>query len=136
MQDRASKKPSTDRYLRAEPHLAHLAHQQKDYSNGTDKNRQGADDLRGDFDERAAILEYDAGLPRPKAELAAARITVTYAWNQGYLWASLRAALAPYPSLLAQLPDTDGPVDALPLGTAKVAVLKGRRVGRSPGRRR
>jgi TubC N-terminal docking domain len=83
-----------------------------------------ADDLREHFEERAAILEYDAGLPRPEAELEAARITATYARNCQYTWASLRAALAAYPELLAKLPETDGPVDALPLGVAKLAVLR------------
>jgi hypothetical protein len=38
-----------------------------------------AQDLREHFEERAGILEYDAGLPRPEAELEAARITATYA---------------------------------------------------------
>jgi hypothetical protein len=60
----------------------------------------------------------------------AARITATLARNRGYLWTSLRTALAGYPELLAKVPDRPGPVDALPLGTAKVAVLKGRRVVR------
>lgn len=87
-----------------------------------------ADDLREHFEERAAILEYDAGLPRPEAELEAARITATYARNCQYTWASLRDALAAYPELLAKLPETDGPVDALPLGVAKLAVLKDKRV--------
>ncbi len=31
-----------------------------------------AEDLRDHFEERAGILEYDAGLPRPEAELEAA----------------------------------------------------------------
>lgn len=75
-------------------------------------------------------MEYDAGLPRLEAELEAARITVTLARNRGYLWASLRAALAEYPELLSQLPDTAGTVDSLPLGLAKVAVLNGGRVVR------
>jgi hypothetical protein len=36
--------------------------------------------------------------------------------------------------LLSQVPDTPGPVDALPpLGTAKLAVLKDRRVVRQGG---
>lgn len=35
------------------------------------------EDLREHFEERAGILEYDAGLPRPEAELEAARITAT-----------------------------------------------------------
>ncbi|MGH8591008.1 MAG: hypothetical protein ACREXX_17275 [Gammaproteobacteria bacterium] len=47
-----------------------------------------AEDLKKFFDERAAILEHDAGLPRPEAELEAARITATLARNRGYLWAS------------------------------------------------
>lgn len=91
-----------------------------------------AEDLREHFEERAGILEHDAGLPRPEAEIEAARITATYARNKAYLWASLRAALSDYPALLSQLPDRPGPVDALPLGVAKLAVLTGRRVVR-PG---
>ncbi|MDQ3776823.1 MAG: hypothetical protein M3461_21975 [Pseudomonadota bacterium] len=42
-------------------------------------------DLREAFEERAGILQYDAGLPSPDAELEAARITATYARNRGYL---------------------------------------------------
>jgi len=53
------------------------------------------EDLKEAFEERAGILEYDAGLPRPAAELEAARITATYARNRGYLWASLRARNTP-----------------------------------------
>ena len=41
--------------------------------------------------------------------------------------------MAGYPVLLAQVPDRAGPVDALPLGTAKLVVLKGRRVVRRGG---
>jgi len=88
------------------------------------------EDLREAFEERAGILEHDAAMPRPEAELEAARITATYARNQGYLWASLRSALAEYPALLTFLPDTPGTVDTLLLGVAKVAVLKGGRVVR------
>ncbi|MGH8584655.1 MAG: hypothetical protein ACREWE_00170 [Gammaproteobacteria bacterium] len=88
------------------------------------------EDLKEFFEERSAILEYDAGLPRPEAELEAARITATLARNRGYLWVSLREALAEYPVLLAQLPDMPGPVGALPFGMAKVAVLPGGRVVR------
>jgi hypothetical protein len=51
------------------------------------------EDLKGFFEERAGILELDAGLPGAEAELEAARITA-YARNRGYLWASLRAALS------------------------------------------
>jgi hypothetical protein len=36
-----------------------------------------AEDLKEAFEERAGILEYDAGLPRADAELEAARITST-----------------------------------------------------------
>jgi hypothetical protein len=70
-----------------------------------------ASDLREFFEERTAILEHDAGLPRPEAE--AARITAMYARNRGSPWASLRAALSRYPVLAAQLPDRRGPVDSL-----------------------
>lgn len=86
-----------------------------------------ARDLRESFEERAVILEHDAGLSGPEAEWEAARITATLARNRGYLWASLRFALFDYPELFAALPDKPGPVDALPLGVAKVAVLKVRR---------
>lgn len=44
-----------------------------------------AEDLREHFKERAGILEYDAGLPRPEAEIESARITATLARNRGYL---------------------------------------------------
>jgi hypothetical protein len=88
-----------------------------------------AEDLKGFFEERAGILEHDAGLPRPEAELEAARITETLARNRGYLWASLRSALVGYPALLSQVPDRPGPVDALPLGTATVHVRDGARPG-------
>jgi len=63
-----------------------------------------AEDLREHFEERAGILEHDGGLPKPEAELEAARITSTYARNQGYLWESLRAAMSEYPALASQLP--------------------------------
>jgi len=89
--------------------------------------------LRGFFEERAAILQHDAGLPRPDAELEAARITATLAGNRGYLWASLRAALAEYPVLLAQVPDRPGPIDALPFGTAGVHVREGGNSGAVAG---
>jgi hypothetical protein len=84
-----------------------------------------ATDLKEFFEERAGILEFDAGLPRAEAELEAARITVTYARNRGYLWASLRVALADYPVLLAQVPDRAGPVDALPLGHGQARRAQG-----------
>jgi len=84
-----------------------------------------AEDLREHFEERAGILEHDGGLSKPAAEREAACITATYARNRGYLWASLRLALAGYPALLTVLLDKPGTVDALPFGVAKVAVLKG-----------
>jgi hypothetical protein len=62
----------------------------------------------------------DAGLPRAEADAESARITATLSRNRGYLWASLRAALAGSPALSAQVPDRPGPVDSLPLGTATV----------------
>ncbi|MGI8427642.1 MAG: hypothetical protein ACR2M4_13865, partial [Actinomycetota bacterium] len=92
-----------------------------------------AEDLREAFEERAAILQYDAGLPRPEAEIEAARITATYARNRGYSWASLRAALAGYPVLFAQVPDGAGPVDSLPWGTATVHVREGAKPGSVSG---
>jgi hypothetical protein len=72
-----------------------------------------ASNLREFFEERTAILEHDAGLPRPEAEAEAARITAMYARNRESPWASLRAALSRYPVLAAQLPDRRGPVDSL-----------------------
>jgi hypothetical protein len=42
--------------------------------------------------------------------------------------ANLRSALLRYPDLVAQVPDEPGPVDALPMGVATVAVLKDRAV--------
>ena len=88
-----------------------------------------AQDLKEFFEERAGIIEHDAGLPRPEAEREAGRITGTYARNKGYLWASLQAALASYPDLLAMLPDRPGTVDSLPLGTATVHVREGAKPG-------
>ena len=73
-----------------------------------------AEDLREHFEERAGILEYDGGMPRPEAELEAARITATYARNRGDLWDSLRTALVDYPALLTVLPAAPGAVDTLP----------------------
>ena len=87
------------------------------------------EDLKEFFEERSAILEHDAGLPRADAELEAARITATYARNRGYLWASLRSAVSGYPVLLAQVPARAGTVDSLPLGTATVHVREGAKPG-------
>jgi hypothetical protein len=87
-----------------------------------------AEDLRELLEERCGILEHDAGLPRPQAELEAARIMATLARNRGCLWGSLRTALSGYSVLLPLIPDKPGPVDALPIGVATVAVLKDRAV--------
>lgn len=65
-------------------------------------------DLREHLEERAGILEYDAGLARPEAELEATKMTATRARNRGYSWAALRSALGDYPALLATLPDKAG----------------------------
>ena len=87
------------------------------------------EDLREFFEERAAILGFDAGLPRPEGELLAAQITATLARNRRYLLASVRAALADYPVLLAQVPHRPGPVDSLPLGAATAHVREGAKPG-------
>lgn len=84
-----------------------------------DASARESDDLREYFRERAAILEHDAGLSKPEAELEAVRITCALARNRGYLWASLRSALSDHPGL---------DVDALPLGVSKVHVLRDGRV--------
>lgn len=92
--------------------------------------------LREAFEERAAILEHDAGLSRPQAELEAARMIATKARNLGYTWTALRQSLSRCPELLAMIPDRPGLVDALPLGVSRFAVLPGRVVvkqGRSHG---
>jgi hypothetical protein len=87
--------------------------------------QEGAD-LKEYFEARAGILQYDAGLPKPDAELEAARIVTAYARNKRYSWLSLREALAGRPDLLTEMPDKAGIVDCLPLGLAMVHVLKGR----------
>jgi hypothetical protein len=79
-------------------------------------------DLREHFEERAAILEHDGCLPRSQAEAEAAKMTATLARNRGYSWAALREAFRDYPAILAQLPDRTGPINSLPLGTAKLAI--------------
>jgi hypothetical protein len=50
-----------------------------------DGRRVDTEDLKEFFEERACILEYDAGIPRPEAEIEAARFTATYAPNSGYV---------------------------------------------------
>jgi hypothetical protein len=71
-----------------------------------------------------------AVMSRSEAVLEAGSIAGTLARNRGYMWASLRTALEGYPELLVMVPDRDGPVDALPLGVARHAVLKDGRVVR------
>ena len=88
-----------------------------------------AEDLREFFEERISILEHDAGLPRPEAELLAVRITAILARNWAYLWASLRSALSGYPDLASQVPATPGAVDSLHFGTATVHEREGAKLG-------
>jgi hypothetical protein len=90
---------------------------------------QEAEDLREAFEERSAILEHDAGLPRRDAEIEAGRITATLARNRRYTWATLREALKGYPTLASRLPPTAGKVDSLPFGTATVHVREGAKPG-------
>ncbi len=68
-----------------------------------------AEVLREHFEERAAILEYDGGLPRPEAEEQARRSTALLARNIGAPWAALRQAVED-----ASLPDTPEPVTHTP----------------------
>jgi hypothetical protein len=86
------------------------------------------DELREMFGGCAQILEALAGMSREEAGLEAGCIAGTLARNRRYRWTSLRTVLAGYPELLARVPDRDGPVDGLPLGVARHAVLKDRRV--------
>ena len=86
------------------------------------------EDLREHWAERAAILEYDAGLPRAQAEDEASVMTATLARNRGYPWRALRLALAERPDLAAQVPDTLDPVDQLLWGVPRLAILPTRRV--------
>ncbi len=93
------------------------------------------EDLREHFAERAAILKFDAGLPRERAETEAAKMTATLARNRGYPWRALRLALAERPDLAAQVPDTLDPADRLLWGVPRLAILPTRRVtpqGRIP----
>jgi hypothetical protein len=43
-----------------------------------------AEDLREHFEERASILRFDAGLPKPDAEIEAGRITASLAHCRGF----------------------------------------------------
>lgn len=65
----------------------------------------------------AAIIRDAAGdgvsLELSPAGTIKARIATAYARSKGHLWSSLRSALSDYPELLAQVPATDGAVDAL-----------------------
>lgn len=87
-----------------------------------------AENLREYFEERAGILEYDAGLPRPEAELEAARMAITYALNRRYSWVSVRSALGDHPEILKKLPEKTALLDEHPLGISRLAVLPGKRV--------
>jgi hypothetical protein len=82
--------------------------------------------LRELFDATARILDGLGCMPTDEAHLEGARAAGALARNRRYLWSSLRAALKDYPALLARVPDKDGVVDALPLGVARVSVLRDR----------
>jgi hypothetical protein len=68
-------------------------------------HRQGGGGPQGVLGGAGRRLEFDAGLPRPEAELEAARITATLARNKRHLWSSLRSAPSHYPALVAYVPD-------------------------------
>ena len=89
---------------------------------------EAVEDLREHWNERAAILEHDAGLPRAQAEEQAAAMTATLARNRAYPWQALRLALAERPDLAAQVPNEPGPVDRLLWGVPRLAILPSRRV--------
>lgn len=67
--------------------------------------------LRDHLEERAAILEFEAGLSRPEAEEQARRAVGLLARNLSAPWYALREALND-----PALPDSPHPVDALPYG--------------------
>jgi hypothetical protein len=96
------------------------------------ENRQAEtlqiEDLSEAFEERAAILEHEGGLDGAEAEQEAAKMTATLARNRGYTWVALYAALGGR----WDIPNSLGPVDALPLGLAHYAVHQGEMV--RPGR--
>ncbi len=95
-----------------------------EFSSGTGPAAQTAvADLHEAFQERAAILEHEAGLSRDESDLEAARTIAVLARNRGYAWGVLRQVLASHPALLAQIPDRTGAVDTLPFGVAKFAVM-------------
>jgi len=67
--------------------------------------------LRKHYEERAAILEHDGGLPRAEAEASARASTGLLARNLGLPWAALRQAFND-----PALPDSPDPVDRPPYG--------------------
>lgn len=75
------------------------------------------EDLREFYEERAAILEHDGGLPPEIAETEARKATATLARNRGYPWRALREALGD-----PAIPDLLTPVDALPFGVPRWTV--------------
>jgi hypothetical protein len=76
------------------------------------------EDLLEYFNERAAILEFSAGLSRAEAEEQARRATALLARNRGAPWCALRDALGDQ-----SLPDTNEPVDCLPYSLPTWCVL-------------
>jgi hypothetical protein len=63
------------------------------------------------YQERAAIIEHDGGLPRAEAEANARASTGLLARNLGLPWAALRMAFND-----PALPDSHDPVNKLPYG--------------------
>jgi hypothetical protein len=70
-----------------------------------------AEMLREHYEERAAILEHDGGLPRTEAEASALASTGLLARNLSLPWAALRMAFND-----PALPDSLDPVDRPPYG--------------------
>jgi hypothetical protein len=88
--------------------------------------------VRGVFDETRSRL-MRAGMD--KAELGAARAAVAYAIDRGFVWDSIREALADWPGLLKKVPEGRyGKVDSLCFGEVHVrkdrVVRQGTFVGR------
>ena len=87
------------------------------------ESEAASEELKGLFEEKTGILEC-AGLRKPEA----ARLVAALVRNRSCSWASLRASLAGYPALLAQVPDRPGPGGRPDPGLPTLAVRKGRRV--------
>ncbi|MGH8604631.1 MAG: hypothetical protein ACREXR_18165 [Gammaproteobacteria bacterium] len=82
-----------------------------------------AEELRRRYSEGVSILEK---MQIPAPELASAQMLCQYAMNAKHRWCALHAALEGVPELQAKIPSSDGVVDSLPLGVAKLALLRGK----------